>query len=304
MNIHELQEEILKLKKEKDICILAHSYQAKEIVEIADFTGDSFALSVKAKSLPQKTIIMCGVKFMAETVKMLSPDKTVIMPNESAGCPMAEQMDVEYINSVKKDYPDYTVVAYVNTTAALKTISDVCVTSASAVNIVTKLPDKNILFIPDCNLGDYVAKKVPEKNIKLLKGGCPAHGSMREEDVLRAKAEHPNALFLVHPECPPEVVQYADYVGSTSGIMKFAEESDEKEFIIGTENSIAELLAYQFPQKKFYFLSKDLICADMKVTTLVDVYQAVAGIGGSAIELDSETIEKAVKCIDKMIELG
>ncbi|MBE5946649.1 MAG: quinolinate synthase NadA [Lachnospiraceae bacterium] len=304
MNIHEMQQEIIRLKKEKDICILAHSYQAKEIIEIADFTGDSYVLSVKAKSVPQKTVIMCGVKFMAETVKMLSPEKTVIMPNPTAGCPMAEQMDVEYINSVKKEYPDYSVVAYVNTTAALKTIADVCVTSASAVNIVKKMPEKNILFIPDCNLGDYVAKQLPDKNIKLLKGGCPAHGSMRKEDVIKAKEEHPNALFLVHPECPPEVVSYADYVGSTSGIMKYAEESDAKEFIIGTENSIAELLSYQLSEKKFYFLSKDLICADMKATTLVDVYQAVLGIGGGSVELDKDTIEQAVKCIERMIELG
>lgn len=304
MNIHELQQEILKLKKEKDICILAHSYQNRDIVEIADFVGDSFQLSVKATTVPQKTVIMCGVRFMAETVKILSPEKTVIIPSSEAGCPMAEQMDVDYINSIKEKNPDYKVVAYINTTAALKTICDVCVTSASAVKIVKELPDKNILFIPDCNLGDYVAKQVPEKNIMLLSGGCPIHGTMTKADALAAKKLHPNAKLLAHPECKPEVLEEADFIGSTSAIMKYAEESDEKEFIIGTENSIAEHLSYSCPDKTFYPMSKSLICADMKLTTLMDVYRSIMGTGGMEMVMDDDTIAKARKCIDKMIELG
>lgn len=304
MNVYELQQKILELKKEKDICILAHSYEAAEILEIADYTGDSFQLSQLASKADNKTFLMCGVRFMAETVKILSPEKKVILAHEEAGCPMAEQMDVDYINSIKKEHPDYLVVAYINTTAALKTVCDVCVTSASAVKIVKALPNKNILFIPDCNLGDFVAKQVPDKNLMLLQGGCPIHGKMTAQDVMNAKKLHPNALLLVHPECKPEVAELADYVGSTSGIMKFAEESDAKEFIIGTEISITEHLSYKCPDKNFYNLSKHLICSDMKITTLVDVYKAMNGTGGCEISLDEDTISKARVCIDKMIELG
>lgn len=304
MDIHSLQQEILRLKKEKDICILAHSYQSKEIAEVADFVGDSYQLSVQGKGAPQKTVIMCGVGFMAETVKLLSPDKTVLLANPTAGCPMAEQMDRELIQGVKDSLPDYTVVAYINTTADLKTICDVCVTSSSAVKIIEKLPNKNILFIPDCNLGAYVAKQVPDKNIKLLQGGCPIHARVSANDVKKAREAHPNAEVLVHPECTPDVLELADFIGSTSAILNRAQESEGKEFIIGTEISIAQHLAYRCPEKRFYTLSKNLICPNMKATSLVDVYHAVAGTGGEQIELDEETISKARVCIDKMIELG
>lgn len=302
--IRAIQDTILKLKKEKDICILAHSYQAREILEIADFSGDSYALSVMASKAPQKTVIMCGVRFMAETVKILSPEKTVLLSNPVAGCPMAEQMDKELIEGVKKNYPDYTVVAYINTTAELKTICDVCVTSSSAVNIVNKIPNKNILFIPDCNLGDYVARQIPDKNFKLLQGGCPIHAAITISDVKTARALHPDALLLVHPECQPEVVKAADYVGSTSGIMDFAKESSHRDFIIGTEISIAEHLQYDCPDKRFYSLSKELICPNMKANTLMDVYHCVNGDGGEEILLDDATITAAKKCIDEMIRLG
>lgn len=302
--IKDIQQEIIRLKKEKDICILAHSYQAHEILEVADYTGDSFALSVMASKAPQKTIIMCGVRFMAETVKILSPEKTVYLVSPDAGCPMAEQMDREFISTVKQQYPDYTVVAYINTTAALKTICDVCVTSSSAVKIVSKIENDNILFIPDCNLGAHVAKQLPNKNIKLLQGGCPTHSSVNAEDVAAAKAKHPNALLLVHPECQPSVCKTADYIGSTSGIMDFAKNSDAKEFIIGTELSIAEHLQYECPEKRFYGLSQKLICSNMRITTLVDVLNCVHGISGEEMTLDDETIAHARKCIDKMIELG
>ncbi len=304
MNIAALQQEILRLKKEKDIGILAHSYQAREIVEIADFTGDSFQLSVMASKAPQKTMIMCGVRFMAETVKLLSPEKTVLLANPTAGCPMAEQMDKEMIAAVKAQYPDYTVVAYINTTTALKTICDVCVTSSSAVKIVKKLPNKNILFIPDCNLGAYVAEQVPEKTFKLLQGGCPIHARVSRVEVEQAKQAHPDAEVLVHPECTPDVLALADFVGSTSAIMQYAEQSARREFIIGTEISIAEHLSYTCPDKCFYPLSKNLICPNMKATTLTDVYRAVIGEGGEDIQLDDQTMIAARRCIDRMIELG
>ena len=302
--IKDLQQEILRLKKERDVCILAHSYMSEDICEVADFTGDSYALSVKAKTAPQSTVVMCGVRFMAETVKMLSPQKKVILANPDAGCPMAEQMDKELISQVKESLPGYVVVAYINTTADLKTVCDVCVTSSSAVKICRAIPEKDILFIPDINLGTYVKKQIPEKNFKLLQGGCPTHARMTRADVLKAKAEHPEALFLVHPECRPEVTELADYVGSTSGIMDFAEKSDKKQFIIGTENAIVQHLQFKCPDKQFYPLSKDLLCHNMKITTLADVYNAVRGEGGEVMEMDEEKRLAAVKCIEKMIEYG
>lgn len=301
--ICDLQKKIIELKKEKDFCILAHSYQGKEITEIADFVGDSFQLSRMATGVTNKNILMCGVRFMAETVKILSPEKNVYLSNALAGCPMAEQMDKQMILDFKKQNPDYTVVCYINTTASLKTVCDVCVTSASAVKIMKALPQKNILFIPDCNLGDFVSKTVPDKNVKLLNGGCPVHASVTEEEVLEAKKRNPDALFLVHPECKPEVVKHADYVGSTSGIIDFAVKSNAREFIIGTELSIAEYLQFACPDKRFYYLSKKLICSDMKLTTLYDVYHALTG-EGEEITMDEKTIADARKCIDKMIELG
>lgn len=304
MALKDIQEEILKLKKEKDICILAHCYQSPDILEVADFVGDSFALSVSASKVTNKTVIMCGVRFMAETVKILSPDKKVILANGDAGCPMAEMMDKELIEQVKEQYPDYTVVAYINTTSELKTVCDVCVTSSSALKICKSLDTDKILFIPDKNLGSYIAKQLPEKEFKLLSGGCPTHARMGISEVKKAKAAHPEALFLVHPECVPEVVAEADYVGSTTGIMNYAKESDAKEFIIGTESSIVSHLQLACPDKMFYPLSKDLVCHNMKLTTIIDVLNSVKGIGGEEIELDEDVRLGAKRCIDKMIELG
>ena len=299
-----LQDEIIRLKKEKDICILAHAYQSHDIWEVADYVGDSYGLSKQAAEASQKTVLMCGVRFMAETVKILSPEKKVLLSNANAGCPMAEQMDVELISQMKRMHPEYTVVAYINTTSELKTICDVCVTSASAVKIVKNIKNKNILFIPDCNLGRWVADQVPEKNIKLLQGGCPTHVRMSVKDVKVAKEDHPNALLLVHPECLPEVTNLADYKGSTTGIMDFARNSDAKESIIGTENSIVQHLQFECPDKKFYPLSKDCVCHNMKLTTLGDVYNCVNGTGGEEIILEEEVREKARKCIDTMLTLG
>lgn len=304
LTTRELQDEIIRLKKEKDICILAHAYQSHDIWEVADYVGDSYGLSVQAAKAKQSTVLMCGVRFMAETVKILSPQKRVLLSNSNAGCPMAEQMDVELISEVKKMYPDYTVVAYINTTSELKTICDVCVTSSSAVQIVKNIENKNILFIPDCNLGKWVADQVPEKNIKLLQGGCPTHVRMSKRDVEKARKAHPDALLLVHPECLPEVSELADYRGSTTGIMDYAKKSDAKEFIIGTENSIVQHLQFACPDKQFYPLSRDCVCHNMKLTTLGDVYQCVKGTGGEEIKLDEEVRIKAKRCIDTMLELG
>ena len=304
MNIKEMQDEIMRIKKEKDICILAHAYQSHDIWEVADYVGDSFGLAQRAAEAPQKTMIMCGVRFMAETVKLLSPDKTVYLPEPDAGCPMADQIDYDLLAALREKNPDYTVVAYVNTTTEVKTLSDVCVTSSSAVKIVKNMPEKDILFIPDCNLGSWVKKQVPEKNIKLVSGGCPTHVRVTVKDVEKAKAAHPNALLLVHPECLKEVTELADYAGSTTGIMDYAAKSDAKEFIIGTENSIVSHLQLAHPEKRFYALSKDCVCHNMKMTTLGDVYNCVVNGEGESITLTEETMQKARKSIDAMLRLG
>ena len=300
----ELQDEILKLKKENDVCILAHAYQSHDIWEIADYVGDSYGLSVQAAKSEAKTVLMCGVRFMAETVKILSPEKKVILSHPEAGCPMATQMDVDLIQALKAQNPGYMVAAYINTTAELKTVCDVCVTSSSAVKVIRNLDSKDILFVPDCNLGKWVADQIPEKNIKLVHGGCPTHVRITEKDVKKARALHPEALLLVHPECLPEVSEAADYVGSTTGIMDFAKKSEAKEFIIGTENSIVQHLQFACPDKQFYALSKDCVCHNMKLTTLSDVYNCVAGIGGEEIELTDEVRVRAKNCLDRMLELG
>ncbi len=292
------------MKKEQGMCILAHSYEAREICEIADFVGDSFQLSVTASRSQADAFLMCGVRFMAETVKILSPDKKVYLSSPHAGCPMAEQFDKAQIEAFRRENPDFAVVAYVNTTAALKTVCDVCVTSSSAVQIVRQMPEEKILFIPDCNLGAYTAKMVPEKEIRLMQGGCPVHAAVPPEAVTRARALHPGAPVLVHPECVPAVSEQADFVGSTAAIMQYAKNSDAREFIIGTEISIAEHLQFDCPDKRFHPLWKDLICSNMKATTLMDVYNILREGRGEEILLDEETLCKARRCIDRMIEMG
>ncbi len=300
-NIKNLQDEIIKLKKEYDVCILAHAYQTQDILEVADYVGDSFGLSQQAADAPQKTILMCGVRFMAETAKILSPNKKVILSHPDAGCPMAEQLSIKELKKLKTRHPECAVVAYINTTSELKTECDVCVTSASALDIVRKLPQKDILFIPDCNLGAWIENQVPGKNFHFINGGCPVHMRITANDVSVARAKHPDALLLVHPECIKEVTDKADYAGSTTGILKFVENSDSKQFIIGTDNSIVEHLQFSYPDKEFFPLSKNCVCHDMRLTTLVDVYNCICGTGGEEIVLTDETIKKARISIDAML---
>lgn len=305
MTIREMQDKILKLKREKDFCILAHSYIKREIIEIADITGDSFKLSKDVCNAPQKNILFCGVHFMAETAKMLNMDKKVYLANSGAGCPMAEQMDPAMLKYMKEKEPDRKVVAYINTTAALKAYCDVCVTSSSAVEIVKKMEGDKLLFIPDCNLGAFVKEQVPEKDIKLVQGGCPIHASVTKEEAEKAKRLHPKALLLVHPECVPAVVEQADYVGSTSGIISFAKKSDNKQFIIGTELEIAETLQYECPDKEFFLLSQKLICPNMKITTLPDVLSVLENPEkGFEIKMTEAEAAQSKKCIDEMLRLG
>ena len=300
----EMQDKILQLKKENDICILAHAYQSHDIWEVADYVGDSYGLSLQAAKSPCKSVLMCGVRFMAETVKILSPEKKVLLSNSQAECPMADQMDADLVRQMKAQYPDYAVAAYINTTSELKTECDVCVTSSSAVKIIRNLENPNIIFIPDCNLGSWVSNQVPEKNIRLVHGGCPTHVRVSVKDVEKARALHPEALLLVHPECLPEVAKQADYIGSTTGIMDFAKNSDAKEFIIGTENSIVQHLQFDCPDKDFYPLSKDCVCHNMKATTLADVLKCVSLTGGEEIILPEEVMTGARRCLDTMLTLG
>lgn len=299
-----IQERILRLKQEKNACILAHCYQTHDILEVADYVGDSFGLAQNASKTDCSTVIMCGVRFMAEMVKILSPEKRVLLPKAEAGCPMAEQLDPEMLRQLQAAYPDYTTVAYINTTAELKNLCDVCVTSSSAVKIIRNMDAEKILFIPDCNLGDYISKQVPEKQFQLIHGGCPTHVRMTRDDVLRARAAHPNALLLVHPECRPQVTEMADFVGSTTEIMHYAENSDAREFIIGTENSIVQHLGISHPEKLFYALSKDCVCHNMKVTTIADVLHCLEGTDGEEILLEESVRLRAKKSIDEMIRLG
>ena len=303
MNTHEMQQEILRLKKEKGVCILAHAYQRHEIWEVADFVGDSFGLSEQAAKAKEQTVLLCGVRFMAETVKILSPDKTVLLSSSEAGCPMADQLTPEKVRALREEYPGYAVVTYVNTSAATKAESDVCVTSSSAVSVVKNMKQDKLLFLPDGNLGAWVQSQVPEKEFRFMQGGCPSHRRITAKDVEAAKKAHPDALLLVHPECLPEVTALADFVGSTTGIMAFAEKSDAAEFFIGTENSIVTHLQYACPDKAFYPLSKACVCENMALTSLPDIYRCLT-VGGEEITLDPSVLRKAKHALDEMLRLG
>lgn len=296
-------ESINKLKKEKDAVILAHYYVRPEVQDIADYIGDSFYLSKVAAGLREQTIVFCGVSFMGESAKMLSPDKTVLMPDLTADCPMAHMADAETIQKMRDTYDDLSVVCYINSTAELKQYSDVCVTSANAVKIVKALPNKNIFFIPDRNLAHYIATLVPEKHFVYNEGFCPTHEKMEVEDVLRVKEEHPQALVLSHPECREEILTISDYIGSTSGIINYATESGEREFIICTEEGVSYKLKQNNPDKKFYFPESVPICPNMKKNTLEKVLH-VLETGENEVHVSDELRINSVKPLEKMLELA
>ena len=251
-------EEIQKLKQEKNAVILAHYYVRPEIQDIADYIGDSFYLSKVAVGLKEQTIVFCGVSFMGESAKVLNPEKTVLMPDMHADCAMAHMADADTIQKMRDTYEDLAVVCYINSTAELKTHSDVCVTSANAVKIVKELPNKNIFFIPDRNLAHFVAEQVPEKNFVYNEGYCPIHEKMQVEEIKKAKAQHPNAEVLSHPECPKAVLEISDYVGSTSGIIDYAAKSENEEFIICTENGVRYKLEKDNPGRSFILQRQSL----------------------------------------------
>ena len=299
-----VSKEIMRLKEETGTLILAHTYQPPEIIELADITGDSFALAKKSLQAGAKRVIMCGVRFMAESVKILSPETQVILPAPEATCKMAEMISPERVREYKKTHPDALVVAYINTTAALKAECDVCVTSSSALKIVSALDAPEILFIPDKNLGSFVKTAFPEKNIVLWDGYCPVHAKITEDDVLKAKKEHPEALLAVHPECEKDVVKHAHMAGSTAEIIDFALKSD-KPVIIGTERGVADWLIPKYPDRKFYYLCPEkLTCPDMKYITPEKILAALKNEGGEKIELPEELRIKAKHSIDEMLRLG
>lgn len=302
-DMNKIKEEIQKLKKEKDALLLAHYYTPDSIQEIADEVGDSYYLAKVAKKAPNKTVVFCGVQFMGESVKLLNPDKTVLMPDITADCPMAHDADIEKIEQIRQQYDDLAVVCYINSTVALKCHSDVCVTSSNAVKIVSALPNKNIYFIPDKNLGSYVAKKVPQKNIILNDGCCPIHASISADEVIRAKEKHKNALVLAHPECNGDVLNLCDYIGSTAEMLSFAQRSDEKEFIICTEEGIGYPLKKGNSDKKFYFIRENFCCPDMKLNTLEKVLY-VLQTGENEVFVDEQTAKRAMLPLDKMLTIA
>lgn len=294
---------IEELKKEKDVVILAHYYTDGQIQALADYVGDSYYLSKIATEVPQQTILFCGVSFMGESAKLLNPDKTVIMPDSYADCPMAHMADVEKINEIREQHEDVAVVCYINSTAEIKAHSDVCVTSANALKIVKTLPNQNIYFIPDGNLGRYVANMIPEKNVILSDGFCHVHTSISRENVEKAKELHPKALILAHPECTWDVLELADYIGSTSGIIDYATNSDADTFIICTEMGVLYELELKNQNKKFYSVGHRQFCPNMKRITVDKLLEQLETMS-NVVELNEETYHKANSALERMLTLA
>ncbi len=299
----EVKSQILQLKKEKNAVILAHYYVPDEVQAIADHVGDSFYLAKIAKEIKADMIVFCGVYFMGESAKILNPEKKVLMPDISADCAMAHMVADGRIAEMRAKYDDLCVVAYVNSTAALKCQSDVCVTSSNAVKIVKALPSRNIFFIPDKNLGSFVAKQVPEKNIILNDGFCPIHAAISAEQVRAEKESHPKALVLTHPECEKEIVALSDFVGSTQEIIAYATKSSATEFIICTEEGVHFQLHTDNPEKRFYFPSPRPCCPDMKLITLEMVLH-VLKTEENAITIDTKTQKQAAAPLERMLQLA
>ncbi|MDP4109908.1 MAG: quinolinate synthase NadA [Bacillota bacterium] len=297
-----IQERILSLKHEKNAVILAHFYQTMDIQKIADHVGDSFELACRAQAADESTIILCGVRFMAESAKILNPDKKVLLPAPDAGCPMADMVTAEDIVRLKKQYPDAAVMCYVNSSADVKAECDICCTSSSAVKIARSLSEKRIIFVPDQNLGAYVASQVPDKEFILYQGFCPIHHHVSASDVTAAKTVHPEARVLIHPECRSEVVKLADYVGSTSGIIDYVKNSADREFIIGTEMGVVERLKRIAPEKNVYLLATRLVCPNMKKTRISDVLNSLEN-DVYEITLPEYAIKGAFKCLDRMVKV-
>lgn len=302
MNKNELVTRINELRKEKNAVIVAHNYQVDDVQEIADMVGDSLALSKYCASSDAQVIVFCGVHFMAESAKILSPEKTVLLPEIDAGCPMADMATPEAVIEKKKQHPEAAAVCYINSSAKVKAECDICCTSSNAVDVVKSIKQKEVIFIPDMNLGSYVADMVPEKTIIPWKGFCVTHHRIDARDVVKMKDLHPDALLLVHPECKKEIVEMADFVGSTKQIIDYASASPNKKFLIGTEMGVLYKLKDENPDKTFYLMSQGLICPNMKRTSLQSVYNALNEMKYN-ISLDEDIRLKAKTALDRMLEV-
>jgi len=297
----ELKERILRLKEEKNAIILAHYYQRDEVQEVADFRGDSFLLAQKAASTDAEVIVFCGVHFMGESAKILAPTKTVVIPDERAGCPMADMVNVDGLRALKKQHPHAAVVAYINTSADVKAETDICCTSANAVKVVNSVEADEIIWVPDKNLGNYVSKFTNKKMI-LWEGYCNTHDMLTVRDVMEMREKYPNAEFVVHPECRPEVVKLGDFVGSTTAILKYCKESPAQEFIVGTEDGVGYQLRLDSPEKEFHFATKYLVCPNMKVNNLKKVAQCLETLSPE-IYVPSQVADKARQSLERMLQV-
>ncbi|MFH1779179.1 MAG: quinolinate synthase NadA [Candidatus Omnitrophota bacterium] len=300
----ELKEKILKLKKEQKAVIIAHNYQRDEVQEIADITGDSLALSQAAVRTDADVIIFCGVMFMAETAAILNPDKIVLLPVIEAGCPLADMVTAEKLKAKKAEYPDAAVVCYVNSSARVKAECDICCTSSNAVEVVKSLKDyKRIIFVPDRNLANYIQTQIPDKEIIPWKGFCPTHIRVQEEDIIEARKIHPEAEFIAHPECEPEVLALADHICSTGGMFKYIKASKSKKFIIGTESGMLCRLRKENPDKEFFLATEHLICPSMKLTTLGWVAHSLEAMV-HRIVVPEDVRAKAKLALDRMLAVS
>lgn len=301
MTRKEIINRINELKKEKNAVILAHNYQIGDIQDIADFTGDSLELAKKVVNVKADIIVFCGVKFMAEMAYMLNPEKKILLPRKDAGCPMADTLTGEDVRKLREQYPDHTFIAYVNTNADVKEQIDICCTSANALIIAKNVNNDKIVFMPDRNLGNYIKENVPEKEIVLWNGECNVHNRITLEEVKKAKELHPDAVLMVHPECKPEVVKFADEVLSTGGMVKFARETKAEKILVGTEEGMIHRLQKEVPSKKFYSVSRNFVCANMKKTHLEDVLESLEEEKYEII-LPEETRKKGKKTLDEMLK--
>ena len=298
-----LIERIKKLKKEKNAIILAHSYQNIEIDEVADFVGDSLYLSQKAKETSAEIIVFAGVYFMAQTAKIISPEKKVLLPNLNAGCLMADMINLKQMLEFKKQYSNIPTVCYINSTAEVKSECDICCTSANAVDIVRSLGSKQVLFVPDMHLGAYVGSKLPEVEVITYPGYCPTHVRILPEDIIKQKELHPEAKVLSHPECGTEIAKLSDVVGSTTAIIKYAKESNEKSFIIATELGVVDRLKRDLPEKEFIHVSFKAVCPSMKWNKLEDIYNVLAN-ETNEVNVNPDYAKKALNMIDRMLAVN
>jgi quinolinate synthetase complex, A subunit len=298
--LSDLKTEIKQLKRERNALILAHNYQLDDVQAVADYVGDSYYLSKVAAQIACDVIVLCGVRFMAETAKILSPDKTVLLPEIDAGCPLADTVTAEDVRELKRRHPGAPVVCYINSSAAVKAYSEVCCTSSNAVKVVASLPDKKVIFVPDANLGDYVAKKLPDKELILWQGHCVTHAKVTPADIQAVRERHPAAKILVHPECAPAVLELADFVGSTADIIRYAESTPAQVLIIGTEVGVLCKLKASRPEKQFFLLHPGLVCPNMKKTRLQSVYDALAN-NKYPITVDETVAAQAKQAITRML---